>query len=50
MDTKRFTAPDAAASKGNRRLAVITAYDAGQAAIAEKGGAWWCSACRTPSA
>ncbi|MFZ5425961.1 MAG: 3-methyl-2-oxobutanoate hydroxymethyltransferase [Thermodesulfobacteriota bacterium] len=39
MPTKRFTAPDAAAAKGNRRLAVITAYDAGQAAIAETAGA-----------
>lgn len=39
METKRFTAPDAAAAKGNRKLAVITAYDAGQAAIAEKAGA-----------
>jgi len=39
MQTKRTTAPDAAAAKGERRLAVVTAYDAGQAAIAEAAGA-----------
>ncbi|WP_243368336.1 3-methyl-2-oxobutanoate hydroxymethyltransferase [Fundidesulfovibrio soli] len=39
MQRKRLTAPDITASKGNRRLVVITAYDAGQAGLAEAAGA-----------
>ena len=39
MQQKRLTAPDITACKGNRRLVVITAYDAGQAALAEAAGA-----------
>ncbi|KAF0234825.1 MAG: 3-methyl-2-oxobutanoate [Desulfovibrionaceae bacterium] len=35
----KITAPDIAAAKGQRKLVVITAYDAGQAAIAEAAGA-----------
>lgn len=39
MPEKRTTAPDVAAAKGQRKLTVITAYDAGQAALAESAGA-----------
>lgn len=39
MPDKKTTAPDIAATKGRRKLVVITAYDAGQAAIAEAAGA-----------
>jgi len=35
----KITAPDIAAAKGQRKIVVITAYDAGQAAIAEAAGA-----------
>jgi len=39
MQQKRLTVPDIIGSKGNRRLVVITAYDAGQAGLAEAAGA-----------
>ncbi|MFP5221369.1 MAG: 3-methyl-2-oxobutanoate hydroxymethyltransferase [Acidobacteriota bacterium] len=39
MPKMKVTAPDIAAAKGQRKLVVITAYDAGQAAIAEAAGA-----------
>lgn len=39
MPNKKITAPDIAAAKGQRKIVVITAYDAGQAAIAEAAGA-----------
>ena len=39
MPKMKITAPDIAAAKGQRKLVVITAYDAGQAAIAEAAGA-----------
>ena len=34
MPDKKITAPLVAQAKGQRKLAVITAYDAGQAALA----------------
>jgi 3-methyl-2-oxobutanoate hydroxymethyltransferase len=39
MREKRITAPDITAAKGERKLTVITAYDAGQAGLAEAAGA-----------
>ncbi len=39
MQDKKRTVPDIAASKGREKLVVITAYDAGQAMLAEAGGA-----------
>jgi 3-methyl-2-oxobutanoate hydroxymethyltransferase len=39
MPDKKITAPLVAQAKGRRKLAVITAYDAGQAALAEAAGA-----------
>lgn len=39
MPKLKITAPDITAAKGQRKLVVITAYDAGQAAIAEAAGA-----------
>jgi len=39
MPKMKITAPDIAAAKGQRKIVVITAYDAGQAAIAEAAGA-----------
>jgi len=39
MPKMKITAPDVTAAKGQRKLVVITAYDAGQAAIAEAAGA-----------
>jgi 3-methyl-2-oxobutanoate hydroxymethyltransferase len=39
MQQRRTTAPDVAAAKNTRKLTVITAYDAGQAALAEAAGA-----------
>jgi len=39
MRDKRITAPDITAAKGERKLTVITAYDAGQAGLAEAAGA-----------
>ena len=39
MREKRTTAPDITAAKGERKLTVITAYDAGQAELAEAAGA-----------
>ncbi|WP_243359037.1 3-methyl-2-oxobutanoate hydroxymethyltransferase [Fundidesulfovibrio terrae] len=39
MQQRKITAPDVAAAKNARKLTVITAYDAGQAALAEAAGA-----------
>jgi 3-methyl-2-oxobutanoate hydroxymethyltransferase len=39
MQHNRVTAPDVTAAKGGRKITVITAYDAGQAALAEAAGA-----------
>lgn len=39
MREKRITAPSITAAKGERKLTVITAYDAGQAGLAEAAGA-----------
>lgn len=39
MSQQRLTAPEIACSKGKRKLAVITAYDACQARLAEDAGA-----------
>ena len=39
MREKRITAPSITAAKGERKLTVITAYDAGQAGLAESAGA-----------
>jgi 3-methyl-2-oxobutanoate hydroxymethyltransferase len=39
MPDEKITAPSVTQAKGHRKLAVITAYDAGQAALAEAAGA-----------